>query len=120
MSCQNLIEAYEVDIQFPDVSGMELLEMLMTRSEIARNDAHLSNVERQRLSAADNLLLRQSRQIYAAIQQIADLAAWRRNNNVPITHWWWYLDVVAQLPVALDTFMGLTQSASVELATASR
>jgi hypothetical protein len=28
----------------------------------------------------------------------ARLATWRRDENVPITHWWWYLDVLAQLP----------------------
>ena len=34
MSHKELIAAYEVDVQFPDVSGMEHLDMLMTRSEL--------------------------------------------------------------------------------------
>ncbi len=108
MNYKHLIEAYEVDVQFPDVSGMELLDMLMTRSEIARNEAHLSEEERQRLSAADTLLLRQVKEVYAAIQGVADLASWRRNENFPVTHWWWYLDVVVQLP-GLDWVAGLAQ-----------
>jgi hypothetical protein len=37
-----LIGAYEVDVRFPDVSGMEHLDMLLTRSEIARGEHHLT------------------------------------------------------------------------------
>jgi hypothetical protein len=37
MSYKELIAAYEADVQFPNVSGMEQLDMLMTRSEIAQN-----------------------------------------------------------------------------------
>jgi hypothetical protein len=46
MSYRDLITVYETDVQFPDVSGMEHLDMLMTRSEIAQNESHLSNEER--------------------------------------------------------------------------
>lgn len=110
MSYHDLIAAYEVDVQFPDVSGMELLDMLLTRSEIASNEAHLSGEERRRVLTADRVLLRQAKQVLTSIQQIADLASWRRNNNFPITHWWWYLDVVMQLPVSFDWITGLTQA----------
>lgn len=33
-----------------------------------------------------------------AIQRIADLEAWRRQQHTPPAHWWWYLDVLAHLP----------------------
>ncbi len=36
MRYDKLIRAYETDVQDPEVSGMEHLDMLMTRSEIAR------------------------------------------------------------------------------------
>jgi hypothetical protein len=98
MSCyEELIAAYEADVQFPDVSGMEQLDMLMTRSEIAQNELHLSDEERKRVLNADRLLLQQARQFYESIQSIADLASWRRDESVPATHWWWYLDVIVQL-----------------------
>jgi hypothetical protein len=45
MSYRELITAYETDVQFADVSGMEHLDMLMTRSEIAQNELHLSDEE---------------------------------------------------------------------------
>ncbi len=102
MSYKELIAAYEADVQFPDVSGMEHLDMLMTRSEIAQNKLHLSDEEQKRVLKADRLLLRRARQFYESIQSIADLASWRRDESVPATHWWWYLDVIAQLPVRSD------------------
>jgi hypothetical protein len=99
MNYKELITAYETDVQFPEVSGMEHLDMLMTRSRIAQYASHLSDEERRRVLEADQLLLRQAKQFYQSIQDIADLASWRRDENVPVTHWWWYLDVIAQLPV---------------------
>lgn len=104
MNYKELIAAYETDVQFPEVSGMEHLDMLMTRSRIAQHASHLSDEERRRVLEADQLLLRQVKQFYQSIQKpltlpsIADLASWRRDENVPVTHWWWYLDVIAQLP----------------------
>jgi hypothetical protein len=92
-----LVAAYEVDVRFPDVSGMEHLEMLRTRSDIARGETHLTAEQRARLAEADKLLLQQARRFYQAVQYIADLEAWRRQQGTPPTHWW-YLDVLAQLP----------------------
>lgn len=97
MNYKELIAAYETDVQFPDVSGMEHLDMLMARSEIAKHEPHLSDEERQRLLRADQSLLRQAQSFYQSIQEIADLASWRRDENVPTTHWWWYLDVIMQM-----------------------
>jgi hypothetical protein len=99
MSYKELIAAYEVDVQFPDVSGVEHLDMLMTRSEIAQNALHLSDEERMRVLNADRLLLQRAKQFYESIQSIADLSSWRRDESVPPTHWWWYLDVIVQLPI---------------------
>jgi len=86
-----LVTAYEVDVRFPDVSGMEHLEMLCTRSDIARGETHLTAEQRARLAEADKLLLHQARRFYQAIQRIADLKAWRRQQGTPPAHWWWYL-----------------------------
>jgi hypothetical protein len=99
---KELIAAYEVDVQCPDVSGMEHLDMLMTRSEISRNEPHLSGEERERILNADRVLLENARQFYESIQAIADLDSWRRDENVPSTHWWWYLDVIVKLPMRIE------------------
>ena len=79
-------------MQFADVSGMEHLDMLMTRSEIAKNELHLSDEERERVLKADRQLLQRAKQFYKSIQRIADLASWRRDENIPVTQWWWYDD----------------------------
>lgn len=93
-----LIAAYEVDVRFPDVSGMEHLDMLLARSEIARGEHHLTAEQRARLAEADRVLLQQARRFYQAIQRVADLDVWRRSEDAPPAHWWWYLDVLVQLP----------------------
>ncbi len=46
----DLLTAYEVDVRFPDVSGMEHLDMLLNRSELAR-------VERSHLCLAGRAFL---------------------------------------------------------------
>ena len=112
MNYNELITAYETDVQFPDVSGMEHLDMLMTRSEIAGHNAHLSNEEWQRVLNADRDLQNQAKQFYTAIQKIADLADWRQQQNVPATHWWWYLDTIIQLPPRLEKSSRRTTTAS--------
>lgn len=93
-----LIAAYEVDVRFPDVSGLEHLDMLRVRSELAHHESDLTAEEQMRLLEADKTLLRQIRYFYKAIHEIADLEVWRHDENIPISHWWWYLDVLAQLP----------------------
>ena len=103
MSYEKLIRTYEADVQIPEVSGMEHLEMLMTRSEIARSEARLSDAERERVLNADQVLLQHAREFYEAIQKIADLASWRRDESIPTTHWWWYLDIIVQLPLRLPS-----------------
>jgi hypothetical protein len=98
LDLNTLISAYETDVQHPDVSGMEHLDMLLTRSVLAENAKQLTSAQQARLAAADQVLLQQARSFYTAIQRIADLAAWREQEQAPSTEWWWYLDVLAQLP----------------------
>ncbi len=95
-----LITAFEVEVRLPDVSGMEHLQMLMTRSKIAeaKREQRLNNEQCLRLAEADQMLLSQAGRFYQAIERIADLAAWRAQENVTPEQWWWYLDVIARLP----------------------
>ena len=62
----DMITAFEVDVRFPDVSGMEHLDMLLNRSELARaeQDGQLSNEQRVRLAEADRILLEQVDRFY--------------------------------------------------------
>jgi len=90
---------YEVDVQDPNVSGMEHLEMLFNRSELAKVESALNGEQRKRLAVADQRLLQQAKQFYQAIQTIANLQSWRERKQAPTSHWWWYLDVLSSAPV---------------------
>ncbi|MDE0197153.1 MAG: hypothetical protein OXK78_03100 [Caldilineaceae bacterium] len=98
------LSAYEADVDFPEVSGMEHLQMLLTRSELLRADRLLDSEQKTRLARADRKLVQQAQTFYEAIQAIADLASWReRAGGVTPEHWWWYVDVIAQLPAGTAT-----------------
>jgi hypothetical protein len=86
-----VLTAYETDVRFPEASGMELLDMLLKRSEIAQADREqlLTVEQRRRLAAADRVLALQARHFYASIQ----------HEGAPPGEWWWYLDVLAHTPV---------------------
>ena len=93
------LSAYEADVEFPDVSGMEHLQMLMTRSALHQVEDQLTAEQQMRLANADRSLLQQAHLFYQAIQAIADLARWRESETgAAPEQWWWYLDVLAQLP----------------------
>lgn len=105
----DLLTAYEVDVRFPDVSGMEHLDTLLIRSELAEAErSHALTVEQtRRLAEADRILAAQAGRFYAAIHRIADLAAWRQQEDAPPQEWWWYLDVLAQAPAVQQAEMAV-------------
>ena len=96
----DLLTAYEVDVRFPDVSGMEHLDMLLMRSELAKaeHSSALTAEQTRRMAEADRILASQAGRFYRAIRRIADLESWRRQEDAPPQEWWWYLDVLAQAP----------------------
>ena len=85
MNLEQLLADYEVDVDCHEVSGMEHLQMLMRRSEIAKGEPHLTGAQHQRLVKADELLVQQAKQFYDAIHRMADLALWRQNQHVDVT-----------------------------------
>ncbi|MCE7984172.1 MAG: hypothetical protein DYG89_23605 [Caldilinea sp. CFX5] len=98
-STEERLYAYEVDVRFPQVSGMEHIEMFYNRSELATLAAELSPEQKKRLAKADQILLRDASLFYDAIQQIVNLKRWREQDNVAPDHWWWYLDVLTAAPI---------------------
>ena len=93
-----LLRHYIVDVEHPDVSGFEHLEMLQVRSRLAELEATLSPQERARLDAADQRLLQQAIAFHAELARITSLAEERTRRQPPPSHWWWYLDVLVRLP----------------------
>lgn len=93
-----LLERYIVAVEHPGVSGFEHLDMLMIRDKLAEQEAQLNSEERERLAAADRKLIVQAAAFHTELSRITSLAYERQRRNVPSSHWWWYLDVVAHLP----------------------
>jgi hypothetical protein len=91
----SLLAAYETDVRFPDTSGIEHFDMLLSRTKLETNRELLTAEQKDRLAAPDEQMAGQLDAFYAAIVQVADLAEWREAINPPATHWWWYLDVLS-------------------------
>ena len=94
-----LLVHYCVDVQHPEVSGAEHLEMLQIRDRLAELEPTLTSEEQEALAEADRILIERSAAFYQELLRFLDLAAYRREHSIPPTHWWWYLDVVSHLPL---------------------
>jgi hypothetical protein len=98
-----LVKDYAVDTQYPDVSGIEHLQMLETRSRLAEIEGTLTAEERRVLETADQRLFAHAAEFLAEISRFADLAKERQRLQPPPEYWWWYLDVLAQAPTFTPT-----------------
>lgn len=115
MSKQNpekLLVSYEAGVRHPEVSGMEHLNLLQIRSSLADLAPELTEAQHERLKKADQELLASANEFLYAIRQIADLDSWRTQEDVPPAHWWWYLDVIVNLP--LPAISELTEDSALE------
>jgi len=93
-----LLEHYLVDVEFPEVSGAEHLEMLQFRDKLFELESTLSDDEIEALATADRRLVEQAAEFYMELSRFINFEQRRLAQNTPVTHWWWYLDVLAQLP----------------------
>jgi hypothetical protein len=97
-----LLVHYGVDVQHPEVSGAEHLEMLHIRDRLAELESTLSSEEQEALAEADRVLIERSAAFYQELLRFLDLAAYRQEHSIPPTRWWWYLDVVSHVPLFKD------------------
>jgi hypothetical protein len=93
-----LLEQYMVDVDYPEVSGIEHLQMLETRSKLAAIESRLSPAERQALAAADHKLATHAVAFLDELSRFVNLAEERQQRQVKPFEWWWYLDVLVQAP----------------------
>src|SRR5262249_8721898 len=89
-----LLIHYCVDVQHPEVSGAEHLEMLQIRDQLHALEPKLTAEERAALVAADRKLAEQAQAFHQELQRFLDLAVYRHEHGIPPERWWWYLDVV--------------------------
>ena len=98
-----LLQHYTVDVEFPEVSGAEHLEMLQLRDKLFETESTLSDAEKEILAAADQRLIERAAEFYAELSRFIDFEQRRQNQQIPVMRWWWYLDVLAQLPQSLPS-----------------
>jgi hypothetical protein len=107
-----LLEQYAVDVDYPDVSGIEHLLMLETRSQLYAVAAQLSTEERRLLASADQKLALQATKFLRELRRFVNLAEERRQREVTPEEWWWYLDVLVQAPALPQKSPELTPMAA--------
>ncbi len=96
----NLLNIYNISLDYPEVSGAEQLEVLMIRDKIAELEMQLSAEERKILSEADQKLIENAKIIEPELSQFINLANYRKQEDISPQKWWWYLDVLSHLPVS--------------------
>ncbi len=98
ISMNKLLEHYVVDVDYPEVSGIEHLQMLETRSQLAALEARLSTAEQRALAVADYKLATHVVAFLAELNRFVNLAQERQQRPISPREWWWYLDVLVQAP----------------------
>ena len=96
----NLLNIYNISLDYPEVSGAEQLELLMIRDQIAEVETQLSAEERQILSEADQKLIKNAKIIEQELSQFINLVNYRKQEDISPQKWWWYLDVLSHLPAS--------------------
>ncbi len=91
-----LLEQYMKAVRFPGVSGFEVLELLDLRSNLAALESELGAEQRAQLEEAESVFLRNAPLFYESVAALSDLAELRRRAAAPCSHWWWYLEKLAQ------------------------
>ena len=91
-----------VDVQHPEVSGAEYLEMLHIRDRLAELEPTLTPAEQTALAEADRVLVQRAAAFSQELLRFLDLAAHRREQGILPARWWWYLDVLSHLPPLKD------------------
>jgi hypothetical protein len=93
-----LLNEYYISVQFTDVSGAEYLDLLGIRDELANFETELTEGEKEILSKADGLLIRNCQSIYQELSRFINLSEYRQKQQINPQQWWWYLDVLFYLP----------------------
>ncbi len=86
------LKSFIVGVNYPNVSGFEILELLDARSAIAEFESKLTEEEKLELEKADSLFLSNVDKFYKSISQVADIHEMRKRAGIPPSHWWWYIE----------------------------
>jgi hypothetical protein len=98
-----LLNAYIISVDYPDVSGAEHLEMLDIREQLSNLENELGEEEKQVLAEADQKLIINASKIYSELSRFISFREYRESHNISPQRWWWYLDVLSYLPTGFET-----------------
>lgn len=87
-----LVADYAAGVNFPRVSGFEILELLDVRSRLVGAEPQLSASEQEQLERADEIFLAHAGEFYEQIAEVANLKEMRQRAAIPSSHWWWHLE----------------------------
>ena len=91
------LKNYHFSLDYPDVSGAELLEVLAIRDQIATLESAFSLEEQKILFEADRKLIANAVVFCQEISHFVNLYEHRKKNNISPQKWWWYLDVLVNV-----------------------
>jgi hypothetical protein len=92
-----ILNIYRLSLDYPDVSGAEILELLAIRDQIATLESALSLEEQKILFEADRKLIANAVVFYQEISHFINFYEHRKSNNISSQKWWWYLDVLGNI-----------------------
>ncbi len=92
-----VLDTYCLSLDYLEVSGAELLELLAIRDRIFDLESTLSLEEKNILSKGDRKLIDNAKIIYQEISQFINLYEHRQNHRISPQKWWWYLDVLVSI-----------------------
>lgn len=95
-----LLKNYCVSVEFPDVSGAEHLEMLQIRDRLTEIETQLTEEEKFLLTKADRQLVENANSFYRELSRFINLTERRNEQCICPERWWWYLDVLAVVPMS--------------------
>ncbi len=87
-------------VNYPNISGFEVLELLDARSTVAEIESKLTHEEKVELEKADSLFLSNSNKFYKSVTQVADLNEMRKRAGIPPSHWWRYIEKLIKIKKA--------------------
>jgi hypothetical protein len=93
------LKHYLVAVQHPEVSGFELLDMLMARDKLLEEWASLTPQQQMQATAADQQLIAHATIVVAELSRLTELSYERQHRKPSPEQWWWYLDVLAHTPM---------------------
>lgn len=91
-----LLQTYQISVEFNNVSGAEFLDLLSIRDELT--ELNLTVEEQKLLTKADQILLKHCPLICQELSRFINLSEYRKQQNIKPQQWWWYLDVLVNLP----------------------